>query len=320
MSRDQQSFVDAFLGPGIGRNRRLERIAALIEWGAIERLADEARAGETGRPPYPPLAMVKALLLQQWYALSDPALEEALSDRLSFRRFCGLGLDAATPDETTICRFRAALAEKGLSEKIFAAVLAQIDAKGLLLREGTIIDATLVEASVKAPPMAAGAGAGSEHDADAQWTRTGRHQRKFFGYKAHVATDRGSGLIRRAKLTGAAVSESKVADDLVDLDVKALYADKAYEKKERRAWLKAHGIKDRIAHRRHKYIKALPPWQQARNRLITPIRAAIERTFAMFKGPYRWRRMRYRGLTRNANHLMLIACAFNLQKLEKLAA
>jgi len=320
MNREQQSFVDAFLGPGIGRNRRLERIAALIEWGEVERLAEQARPGEAGRPPYPPLAMVKALLLQQWYALSDPALEEALSDRLSFRRFCGLALDGSTPDETTICRFRAALAEKGLGEQIFAAVLAQIDAKGFLLREGAIIDATLVEASVKAPPMAAGAGAKSERDDDAEWTRTGPHQRKFFGYKAHVATDQGSGLIRRARLTGAAVNESEVADDLIDLDVRALYADKAYEKKARRAWLKANGVKDRIAHRRHKYIKALPPWQQARNRLITPIRAAIERTFAVFKGPYRWRRTRYRGLTRNANHLMLIACAFNLRKLEKLAA
>lgn len=320
MNIEQQSFADAFLGPGIGRNRRLERIAALIDWSGVEALARETRPGETGRPPYPPLAMVKALLLQQWYGLSDPGLEEALSDRLSFRRFCGLGLDAATPDETTICRFRAALAEKGLAAKIFAAVLAQIDARGLLLREGTIIDATLVEASVKPPPHAAGAGAKSDLDPDADWTRTGVRPRTFFGYKAHVATDQGSGLIRRAELTSAKVNDSKIADSLIDLDVKAVYADKAYEKKERRAWLKAHGIKDRIAHRRHKYIKTLPPWQDARNRLITPLRAAIERTFAVFKRLYGWRRVRYRGLARNANHLMLIACAFNLRKLEKLAA
>lgn len=320
MRLEQQSFADAFLGPGIGRNRRLERIASLIDWSGVEALAREARPGETGRPPYAPLAMVKALLLQQWYGLSDPGLEEALSDRLSFRRFCGLGLDATTPDETTICRFRAALGERGVGEKIFAAVLEQIDAKGFLLREGTIVDATLIEASVKPPPIEAGAGAKSERDADAEWTRTGPHQRKFFGYKAHVATDQGTGLIRRAKLTGASTNESVVADALIDLDVGAVYADKAYENKHRRAWLKAHGVKDRIAHRRHKYIKALPPWQAARNRLITPIRAAIERTFAVFKRLYGWRRMRYRGLKRNANHLMLIVCAFNLRKLETLAA
>lgn len=316
---EQQSFAEAFLGPGIGRNRRLERIAALIDWEAVAALARTARSGETGRPPYPPLAMVKALLLQQWYALSDPGLEEALADRLSFRRFCGLALDGATPDETTICRFRASLAEKGLAEKIFAAVLAQIDGKGFLLREGTIVDATLVQASVNAPPRATGAGAKSDLDGDAEWTKTGLKRENFFGYKAHVAVNVGQGFIRRALLTGAKTYESEVADALIDLDVRALYADKAYEKKSRRAWLKAHGIKDRILHRRHKYIATLPPWQAARNRLITPIRAAIERTFAVIKRLYGWTRARYRGLKRNACHLMLIACAFNLRKLETLA-
>lgn len=320
MSDAQKSFVDAFLGPGVGRNRRLERIASLIDWSAVEKVASAARPGETGRPPYPPLAMVKALLLQQWYALSDPGLEEALSDRLSFRRFCGLPLDGATPDETTICRFRATLAEKGLAEKVFAVVRAQIDAKGLLLREGAIVDATLVEAAVAPPPSTAGPGAKSDLDPDADWTRTGVKRSALFGYKAHVATDQGSGFIRRTRLTSAKVYESEVADELIDLDVRAVYADKAYEKKERRARLKAHGVKDRILHRRHKYIKTLPPWQAARNRLITPIRAAIERTFAVFKRLYGWRRMRYRGLTRNAAHLAMIACAFNLRKLEKLAA
>jgi IS5 family transposase len=325
MSDAQQSFVDAFLGPGIGRNRRLERIASLIDWSAVEPLALEARPGETGRPPYAPLAMVKALLLQQWYALSDPGLEEALSDRLSFRRFCGFALDAATPDETTICRFRATLAEKGLAEKIFHAVLSQIDAQGFVLREGALLDATLVEAAVRAPPPQRdpekqGAKITSPLDPDADVTRSGAQRRAVFGYKAHVATDKGSGLIRRALLTPASVYESEVADNLIDLDVRAVYADKAYEKKERRAWLKRHGVRDRILHRRHKHIAALPPWQAARNRLIGPIRSAVERTFATFKRLYGWRRMRYRGLTRNASHLMMIACAFNLAKLEKLAA
>ena len=145
----QGSFAEAFLGPGIGRNRRLERIAGLIDWSEVEGLARQVRKGETGRPPHDPLAMVKALLLQQWYGLSDPGLEEALLDRVSFRRFCGFGLDGATPDETTICRFRGDLAAAGLASRVFTAVLAQLDAKGLILREGTIVDATLVEAGVK---------------------------------------------------------------------------------------------------------------------------------------------------------------------------
>lgn len=319
MSDEQRSFAEAFLGPGIGRNRRLEAIAGLIDWSAVERLARAARPGETGRPPYAPLAMVKALLLQQWYGLSDPALEEALSDRLSFRRFCGLALDGPTPDETTICRFRATLMEKGLGAQIFAAVLDQLDARGLVLREGVIIDATLIEASVKKPPRVDGAGAKSPDDPDADWTKSGANRRSFFGYKAHVATDKGSGLIRDAVMTSAKIYESTVADDLIAMDVKAVYADKAYERKDRRARLKAAGIKDRILHRSHKNQAALPVWQAARNRLVTPIRAQIERTFAVFKRLYGWRRVRYRGLARNQNHLFLIACAFNLRRAEVLA-
>jgi IS5 family transposase len=109
----QESFIDALLPAGFGRNERLERIDGLIDWEGVVRLIGKVRSGETGRPPYEPLAMFKALLLQQWYGLSDPGLEEALLDRVSFRRFCGLALDAATPDETTLCRFRDAGSQFG---------------------------------------------------------------------------------------------------------------------------------------------------------------------------------------------------------------
>jgi transposase, IS5 family len=102
----QSSFVDGLLAPGFGQNEKLERISGLIDWPRLERLVASARSGETGRPPYAAISMVKALLLQQMYDLSDPALEEALLERVSFRRFCGFALDGATPDETTLCRFR----------------------------------------------------------------------------------------------------------------------------------------------------------------------------------------------------------------------
>jgi transposase, IS5 family len=324
MSDGQGSFAEAFLGPGIGRNRRLERIAGLIEWSEVESLARQVRAGRIGRPPHDPLAMVKALLLQQWYGLSDPGLEEALLDRVSFRRFCGFAMDGATPDETTICRFRGDLAGQGLAEKVFAAVLAQLDANGLILREGTIVDATLIEAGVR-KPATGGPGAASPTDPDAAWTKSGPSRRAFFGYKAHVATDKGSGLIRRAIMTPANIYESTVADALIEPllikpGVKAVYADKAYEKKERRAWLKSCGVNDRIMHRANKHQPELPRLKAMRNRLITPIRAAIERTFAVFKERYGWRRVRYRGLGRNSAHLMLIAAAFNLRRAEKLLA
>ena len=112
----QLGFAEAFTSQGLGSDRKLEHLDALIDWSRLERLASSVREGRRGRPPYAPLAMLKALHLQALCDLSDPALEEALLDRLSFRRFCGFALDGGTPDETTICRFRAARPESKQTE------------------------------------------------------------------------------------------------------------------------------------------------------------------------------------------------------------
>lgn len=312
----QPSFADALLPAGFGRNARLERIAGLIDWGRIETLVLRVRPGEVGRPPYAPLAMFKALLLQQWYGLSDPGLEEALLDRVSFRRFCGLALDAPTPDETTLCRFRNALKDARLGDALFAEVLRQLEAAGFVVKTGTLIDATLVKSAVASPPSGStprDQESRSPLDPDANWTRTGHSRRLFFGYKAHVGVDQGSGLIRSRLLTPAKTYESEVADALVLGDEKAVYADKAYEKRARREALRARGIKDRIQHRRNRHQKALPHWQQVRNILIGRVRSAVERTFSVLKGRYGFARMRYRGMKANAFHLDLLAIAFNLR-------
>jgi transposase, IS5 family len=261
----QSSFVDALLPPGFGRNEKLERISGLIDWPRLERLVGSARSGETGRPPYAALSMLKALLLQQRDDLSDPALEEALLDRVSFRRFCGFALDAATPDETTLCRFRNALKDAGLGEALFQEVLRQLEAALFVLKTGTLIDATLVRCAVRPPPPGStprDQESRSPHDPDANWTREGKARRLFFGYKAHIGIDQGSDLIRSRALTGAKTCESQdlreprparaktcesqdlreprparaktceseVADALVMGDERAVHADKAYEK------------------------------------------------------------------------------------------
>lgn len=313
----QSSFVDALLPAGFGRNARLEGITGLLDWSRIEALVGNVRPGETGRPPYRALMMVRALLLAQWYGLSDPGLEEALSDRVSFRRFCGLGLDEATPDETTLCRFRNALKDAGLGDALFAEVARQLDAAGFMLKAGTLIDASLVASAVRAPRDGStpkGVESRSPHDGDANWTRRGKDRRPFFGYKLHVGVDQGSGLIRSRKLTPAKVYESEVADALVLGDEKAVYADKAYEKHSRRAALKARGIKDRIQHRRSRTKPQLSHWQGVRNVLIGRVRSAVERTFSVLKGRYRLARLRYRGLAANAFHLDLLAIAYNLDR------
>jgi IS5 family transposase len=306
------SFADAFVASGVGRNARLERIEGLFDWSRFATLLKPMRA-PSGRKGYPALSMFKALLLQQWYELSDPGLEEALLDRLSFRRFCGFSLDDATPDETTFVRFRAALAERELSEALFLEVNRQLEGRGLILKTGTLIDASLVEASVNRPKGKSGER--SPLDPDADWTR--QYNRYTFGYKAHIAADQGSCLIRKAKLTPAKVYESQIADDLILGDERAVYADKAYEHKERRKRLKALGIKDRIMHRANKHYP-LSHWQQTRNRLIIPIRSQVEKLFGTLKRSYGYSRARYRGLSRNSNHLYLLCMALNLRRAETL--
>jgi transposase, IS5 family len=221
----QASFVEAFLWPDVGTNRRLERIDQMVDWAPLAGFVKPVRSGAWGRPSYPPLAMLKALLLRRWYSLSNEGLEEALADRLSFRRFCGFALDDETPDGKTVCRFRLAVVATDLPERLFAELDRQLEAKGLFVKTGTLIDASLIEADVKRPALAQGEVA--ERDLDAGFTRRG--QRSFFGYKAHLAVDQGTDLIRGAILTRADVGDSLVADALIRGAEAAVYADKAYD-------------------------------------------------------------------------------------------
>ena len=321
MHRDmgQPSLAEALLPKPLGQNQRLERIDQAVDWERLGQVVAGVHAARDGRPSYPPLLMVKVLLLQQWYTLSDPQLEEALGDRLSFRRFVGLGLPDDTPDHSTISRFRAALDAQGLSARLLQALAAQLEAQGLVMKQGTLLDATLVAAQVRRPPLAAGRGARSATDPDAAWTQPGRGARAHFGYKGHLGVDADTGVVRRAVLTAANVAESEVADALVSGDERAVYGDRAYESKRRRQWLQAQGINDRIMHRSHKHQRALPYWQQRRNALIAPRRAVVEKVFGTLKHSYGYQRVRYRGLGRNAVELWFKLMAYNLRKADTLA-
>ena len=154
----QPSLAESLLPQTLGRNERLERIAGEFDWDRFASLLEDIYSSSEGRPSYPPLTMVKVLLLEQWYNLSDPQMEEALSDRISFRRFVGLGLEDDTPDHSTISRFRSELASRELSERLFNELESQLDKRGLMLKEGTLMDATLVEAQVRRPPRSAARG------------------------------------------------------------------------------------------------------------------------------------------------------------------
>jgi IS5 family transposase len=308
----QLGFADAFVDPRLGSNDKLSAIDALIDWAALERLLGRLRAAPTGRPPYKALPMLKALYLQALYDLSDPGLEEALLDRLSFRRFCGFALDERTPDETTICRFRADGSRAGVLEACFGEVNRQLEAKGLVLKKGTLMDASIIAAAHNPPPRQAGMGAAHPREPGADWTN--KNGKSFFGYKLHVGMDEDSGIVRRAVLTPARCSDSEVADSLVCGDEKAVYGDRAYEKKERRARLKRAGIKDRIMHRRHKHMPKLPRWQALRNDLIARRRAPVEAVFSAMKRLYGKGRARCHSLTRNAADFFAFLTIFNLRR------
>ena len=313
-----ETFVEALVPERLGRNARLERIAALVDWSPLAEIVSVVYDAPRGRPAYPPLLMVKALLLREWYELSDEELEQALWDRISFRRFVGLGLDENAPDRSTVSRFRLQLVRRGLAPRLFAELNRQLERRRLVLKQGALLDASLVEAQVRRPGRGVGPGGRSERDPDASWTHKGG--RAHFGYQAHLGVDQGSGLVRRAALHPAHVNESQVADDLIVGDERAVYADRAYEHRERRQRLRAAGVKDRIKHRRHKHLARLPHWQQRRNQLIEPRRAAVERVFATLKQHYGYRRVRYRGLERNSLELLFKCMAYNLRRADALLA
>jgi IS5 family transposase len=329
----------------------LERLDELIDWSAIARLLSPVHGSRYGAPGYPAVVMLKALLLQQWHGLSDPALEASIEDRLSFRRFCGFPLDAETPDHVTIHRFRETLRQRGLADRVFEEVNRQIDSLGLIVRQGTLIDASLVDAAVKRPKPPAeqppaeqppvepatpqsevklveASGATKERpaseerrpsklvksplDPDAAWAKKGG--RRYFGYKVHVGVDQGSAIIRRQVMTPANVNDTEPADLLICGDEAALYGDQAYTTARRRADLRARGIKDRMMHRANKH-HPLTPRQIQHNTAIGRRRAPVEQVFAKLKRPYGWSRARYRGLARNAAHLALLCIALNLKRL-----
>ena len=306
----QLSFVEAMLPEGLKGSGRLDRLIELVKWYRFEKLLGRLRDEGPGRPGYLPLLMFKALLLQSLYGLSDAELEEALCDRLSFRRFVGLGLEDEVPDHTTLCRFRLKLIEAGLLEKLFAELDRQLDAAGLILRRGTMLDATLIETAAASRPK----GDAPPVDPDARLTSRKGKPGITYGYKAHVGVDEGSGLIRAVITTPANVNDTVPADRLILGDEKVVWADAAYHTHAREAALKARGVKPRLARRPNKNHPELPPRLKRYNRLIARRRSAVETTFATWKRRMGLTAIRYIGLAKASAQVLLVAMAFNLRR------
>ena len=213
-----------------GKKKRTKRdvflaeMAAVVPWSALAALIEPyyPKVGpQGGRRPFPIAVMLRIYCLQQWYTLSDPGAEEALYDIQSMRAFCGLELGRdAIPDETTILNFRHLLERHELTKAIFAAVSEHLAAKGELLRGGTIVDATLIAASPSTK--------NKEGRRDPEMSQSKKGNQWYFGMKAHVGVDAGSGLVHTAGVTTGKVHDAKVMDLLISEDDEAVYGDKGY--------------------------------------------------------------------------------------------
>jgi len=304
----QRGFGDLEARGRLSEGHFLRKIDGQIDWRPMERLLAPLYHPTQGRPSHPPLMMFKALLLQQWYNLSDPGLEEAILDRLSFQRFLGLSLTDPVPDETRICRFRNKLAEENLGEQLFARLAEQLAAKGLVVRRGTLVDATLLKAQPRPPRRSQ-----PSPDPEAEWTSRGKGD-GHFGYKAHLSVDVGSGLIRRLALTGANFPESYMFEELVMGDEAAVFADRAYTQAARKTALRGRGVFCGIMSRAWRG-HPLSGHQKKRNNCWARVRRAVERVIGTLKCRYGLERCRYLGLRRNHHHLWLKGICYNLKKM-----
>src|SRR5919198_1651626 len=185
------------------RKTSLDELHALIDWAIAGEPLTILYKSPKGEKAWPPLAMFKAFLLATWYNLSDVALAEAVSDRASFRRFCGFARDEATPERTAFVRFRRLLTARGLNRSLFAAITRELEAKGACVRKGTIIDATII-------------GSAAKGDEEAAW---GKHKTRppAHGYKAHIPSQKDTGLIRKAETTPANEADVSIAPSIIPI-------------------------------------------------------------------------------------------------------
>ena len=305
-------FVDSLL-TDLGGPRSAALLAKLdaatpwLQLAAPIRAMPEYNHLGAGRVPWDAVLMLKCLMLQKWFNLSDPGLEEALKDRISFRVFVGLSFTDTTPDETTFVRFRARLREANMHDAIFDAVVKHIENKGFLVKAGTMIDATILQAPRGRPRE----GGTTTRDQDASFTT--KHGVPHHGYKGHIAVDM-SGIVVEYRFGTAKAADSDSIDALTMHEKTIVLADSAYTSAARREELRSRGVVDGICYKRVRGQAELYPWQARWNNLVAPLRAGVEHVFAMMKQQLGFRRVRYRGRQRNMFDFAMILAACNIKK------
>jgi IS5 family transposase len=318
---NQLSFGDGLLSKRTKTSRlstHLSKLDKLVDWSALVQqiaIIDKTSKDKGGRPRKNPLWMLKAVFVQSLFSLSDPELEDQLVDRLSFQRFVGIHLDHEIPDFTTFWRFKQALSGHDLDEAIFDEIARQLEQKGLILKKGTIVDATIIESSnrplskqrreelTKQPS--------SQIDTDAQSTYKGGNS--YFGYKGHVGVDIESKLIRKVKFTPANRHDSTQTLDLVSLDEHSLFGDKAYFDSHHQYSARTHGWFYGVL-AKGKRNQRLSRSQKKRNKKLSRVRASVEHPFAWMKTKANLVVMRAKNEARNRLAFTFACVGWNLTR------
>ena len=320
----QLSFADLIVSSTRKTTRselKLDKINRLLDWHPLLELVGSCFpvGKQGGRPPKDLAVKTKMLLLQHLYNLSDPELEDQLNDRLSFQRFCGLSLSEEVIDFTTFWRFKERLVNAGMAGRVFELVNGQLDAKGLFLKRGTIVDATIVESTCrplsnkKREELSKKPSAQIGTDADS----TKKRGKYYFGYKGHVGVDQGSKLIRKQCFTPASPHDSTVKGQLWSGDERFVSGDSAYSNQgDKRACRELgiyYGILDKATRRRK-----LSGSQKKRNRKKSTVRSAVEHPFAYMKEKMGYARCRAKKLDRNALTFAMNCVVYNLMRADHL--
>jgi IS5 family transposase len=290
------------------RERFLGEMEAAVPWARLVALIEPFYPkGQRGRPPLGVERMLRVYFLQQWYALADEALEDALYDSQALRAFAGSDL---VPDATTLLKFRHLLERHDLAKEIFVQVNAHLGQQGLFLREGTIVDATIIAAAPSTKNQA------KARDPEMHQTKKGHAW--HFGMKAHIGVDAGSGLVHTVVGTAANVADVAQAHALLHGEEKAGFGDAGYQGVERRAEIAGRfgHVRWFVAAKRSK-IKALAEGKrkeltQALEKAKAQLRALVEHPFHVIKNLFRHRKVRYRGLAKNTAQLHTLFALANL--------
>jgi len=295
------------------QTRRAEFLAAMelvVPWSELVALIEpHYPKGERGRPPVGVERMLRIYFLQQWFNLSDPAVEDALYDSVTMRDFVGIDLGREpAPDETTVCKFRHLLEQHGLSAQMLAEVNSYLQRHGMKLGMGTIVDATLIHA-----PCSTKNEAGAR---DPEMHQVKKGNQWYFGMKAHVGVDVGTKLIHSVAATAANVADARMLAALLHGGEQAVYGDQAYQGHSDTIRERAPEAEDRTNRRWRTKLKSYPEVRE-QNRIKSKTRSRVEHVFAVMKLRFGFTKVRYRGMAKNLNRLLITCALVNLCTAEK---